>query len=38
MRYAIDKKPTYYHSVIKDEKGNERIFETGQYDWRELIY
>ena len=34
LRYAIDKKPTYYKSI--DDK--EIVYDTDNYDWRELIY
>lgn len=33
MRYAIDKKPTTYFSLLES-----REFNSSEYDWRELIY
>ena len=38
MRYAIDKKPTSYTLVDKDENGNPVTYSTINYDWREIVY
>jgi hypothetical protein len=45
MRYAIDKKPTYYKTVRYSEDNENELLENSYvydvkdgWDWRELIY
>lgn len=38
-RYAIMKKPTYYHTLERDENQDpEGVYSIDKYDWREIIY
>lgn len=38
-RYAIMEKPTYYHTLSRDENQDpEGVYSIDKYDWREIIY
>lgn len=38
LRYAIDRKPRIYYSLLEQKCYASNLENYGQYDWRELIY
>jgi len=38
LRYAIDRKPRIYYSLLEKKCYTSNLEYYGQYDWRELIY
>lgn len=38
LRYAIDRKPRIYYSLLEQKPYASNLESYGQYDWRELIY